>query len=146
LLADGSTHPDKGKVVFLDRAVDVRTGTLRARMQFPNTARVLRPGMFARVRVDIGARPDSVLVSERAVSELQGKNFVWVVGSDNKTSQRSVQVGQQFGEKLLILEGLKPGERIVVEGLQKIREGAPVQPMTAVQLAQAAPSQLKTSR
>lgn len=139
LLADGSTHPDKGKVVFLDRAVDVKTGTLRARMQFPNTARVLRPGMFARVRVDIGARPDSVLVSERAVSELQGKNFVWVVGSDNKTSQRSVQVGQQFGEKLLILEGLKPGERIVVEGLQKIREGAPVQPMTAVQLAQAAP-------
>ncbi len=138
LLADGSTHPEKGKFVFLDRAVDVKTGTLRARVQFPNSQKVLRPGMFARVRVDGGVRPESVLVPERAVAELQGKNFVWVVGADNKATQRPVQVGLQFGDKLLILEGLKPGERIVVEGLQKVREGAPVQAMTSMQLAQAA--------
>ncbi len=138
LLADGSTHPEKGKIVFLDRAVDVKTGTLRARVQFPNPAQVLRPGMFARIRIEAGVRPDSLLVPERAVAELQGKNFVWVVGTDKKATQRPVQVGQQFGDKLLILEGLKPGERIVVEGLQKVREGAPVQAMTGMQLAQAA--------
>ncbi len=138
LLADGSTHPEKGKIVFLDRAVDVKTGTLRARVQFPNPAQVLRPGMFARIRIEAGLRPDSLLVPERAVAELQGKNFVWVVGSDKKATQRPVQIGQQFGDRLLILEGLKPGERIVVEGLQKVREGAPVQPMTAMEMAQAA--------
>ncbi len=138
LLADGSTHPEKGKIVFLDRAVDVKTGTLRARVQFPNPAQVLRPGMFARIRIEAGLRPDSLLVPERAVAELQGKNFVWVIGSDKKATQRPVQIGQQFGDRLLILEGLKPGERIVVEGLQKVREGAPVQPMTAMEMAQAA--------
>ena len=83
--------------------------------------------MFARIQVDLGTRPDSILVPERAVAELQGKNFVWVIGPDNKATQRPVKVGEQIGESLLILEGLKAGERIVVEGLQKVREGAPVQ-------------------
>ena len=91
--------------------------------------------MFARVRVDLGTRPDSLLVPERAVAELQGKNFVWVVGPDDKASQRAVKVGEQIGSNMLILEGLKPGERIVVEGLQKVREGAPVKPKTAAQMA-----------
>jgi multidrug efflux pump subunit AcrA (membrane-fusion protein) len=71
------------------------------------------------------------------VAELQGKNFVWVIGADNKASQRSVKVGGPVGDSILIQEGLKPGDRVVVEGLQKVREGAPVQPMTATQLAQA---------
>jgi multidrug efflux pump subunit AcrA (membrane-fusion protein) len=93
--------------------------------------------MFARIKVDLGGRPDSVLVPERAVAELQGKNFVWAIGSDNKATQRAVKVGDQIGENLLILEGLKPGERIVVEGLQKVREGALVQPRTAAEMAQA---------
>jgi membrane fusion protein (multidrug efflux system) len=141
ILANGSAHPDKGKFVFIDRAVDIKTGTLRVRAEFPNPARVLRPGMFARIKVDAGIRPDSILVPERAVTELQGKNFVWVIGSDNKAAQRSVKVGDQVGEGLLILEGLKAGERIVVEGLQKVREGAPVQPMTAAQMAEAATAQ-----
>jgi RND family efflux transporter MFP subunit len=138
LLADGSVHPDKGKFVFLDRAVDVKTGTLRVRAEFPNSAKRLRPGMFGRIKVDLGVRPGSILVPERAVAELQGRNFVWVVGSDNKTSQRAVKVGLQFGENLMILEGLKSGEHIVVEGLQKVREGALVKPMTAQEMAQAA--------
>ena len=137
MLADGSVHPDKGKIVFMDRAVDVKTGTLRIRAEFPNPSKRLRPGMFGRIRVDLGVRPDSILVPERAVAELQGKNFVWVVAQDNKTSQRSVKIGQQFGDQLMVLEGLKAGDRIVVEGLQKVREGAQVQPMTATQLAQA---------
>ena len=138
ILADGSVHPEKGKIVFVDRAVDVKTGTLRVRAEFPNPQKILRPGMFARIKVDLGVRPDSILVPERAVSELQGKNFAWVISSDSKASQRPVSVGQQIGESLLIVDGLRAGERIVVEGLQKVREGSLVQPMTAAQAAELA--------
>jgi membrane fusion protein (multidrug efflux system) len=137
ILANGSEHPDKGKFVFIDRAVDTKTGTLRIRAEFPNPKKLLRPGMFARIMVDLPARPDTILVPERSLTELQGKNFVWVVGADNKTTQRPVKVGDTIGENVSILEGLKPGERIVVEGLQKVRQDAPVQPMTAGQVAQA---------
>jgi len=138
ILATGSEHPEKGRIVFKDRAVDVKTGTLRVRAAFPNSERLLRPGMFGRIRVDIGVRPDSILVPERAVTELQGKNFVWVIGADNKATQRAVKVGETIGENVLIEEGLKVGERVVTEGLQKVREGAPVQTMTAAQMAEAA--------
>jgi len=141
ILADGSVHPAKGKIVFIDRAVDVKTGTLRLRAEFPNPEKLLRPGMFARMKLDLGIRPDSILVPERAVTELQGKNFVWVIGSDNKASLRKVTVGQQIGESLLILENLKAGERVVVEGLQKMRDGLEVKPMTAAQMAEAAAAQ-----
>lgn len=139
LLADGSVHPSQGRFVFIDRAVDVKTGTLRVRAEFPNPDEILRPGMFARIKVDLGTRADSILVPERAVAELQGKNFVWVVGEDNKTAQRAVLVGESLGGNLLIREGLKAGERIVMEGLQKVREGSVVQPQTAAELAAAAP-------
>jgi membrane fusion protein (multidrug efflux system) len=119
----------------------MKTGTLRVRAEFPNTEKLLRPGMFGRIKVDLGVRPDSILLPERAVAELQGKNFVWVIDPDNKATQRAVKVGETVGGSLLILEGLKAGERFVVEGLQKVREGAPVQPMTAEQMAQAAAAQ-----
>lgn len=138
ILANEVKHPDQGKFVFIDRAVDPKTGTLRVRAQFPNAQKLLRPGMFGRIKVDLGTRADSIAIPERAVSELQGKNFVWTVGSDNKVSQRTVKVGGQLGEDLLITAGLKPGDRIVVEGLQKVREGAPVQPKTAAEMAEAA--------
>ncbi|HMP84363.1 MAG TPA: efflux RND transporter periplasmic adaptor subunit, partial [Verrucomicrobiota bacterium] len=134
VLANGSMHGEKGRIVFIDRAVDPRTGTLRVRAEFPNPSHSLRPGMFGRIIADLGARPDSILVPERAVSELQGKNFVWVISPDNKASQRPVTVGRQFGGRLLITDGLKPGERIVVEGLQKVRDGSPVTPMTAEEM------------
>ncbi len=146
ILADGSVHPDKGKFVFLDRAVDVKTGTLRVRVEFPNKEKRLRPGMFGRVLVDLGTRADSILVPERSVVELQGKNFVWIIGSDNKANQRPVKVGFQHGENMLILEGVKAGERIVIEGLQKVREGAEVKPMTAVELAQIASTQASSEK
>jgi membrane fusion protein (multidrug efflux system) len=135
VLADGSMHPSKGKFVFIDRAVDPKTGTLRVRAEFPNSEKLLRPGMFGRVKVDLGARPDSILVPERAVAELQGQNFVWVIGSDNKATQRAVKIGETIDENVLITEGLKPGERIVTEGVQKVREGLVVQPKTAQELA-----------
>jgi membrane fusion protein, multidrug efflux system len=136
ILPDSSMHPDPGRLVFIDRAVDPKTGTLRVRAEFPNPQKLLRPGMFARIKVDLGTRPDTLLIPQKAVAELQGRNFVWVVGPDNKAAQRTVKVGQQIGEKLVVQEGLKPGERIIVEGLQKAKEGAPVQPMTAAQIAE----------
>ena len=146
ILSDGSEHPAKGNFVFIDRAVDVKTGTFRVRGPVSESGRphwrtmrkVLRPGMFGRIRVELPSRPDSILVPEKAVTELQGKNFVWVVGADNKASQRPVVVGHQIGENLLITEGLKAGERIIVEGLQKARQDQPVQPMTLAQAAEAA--------
>ena len=146
VLANGTLHPDKGKFVFIDRAVDPKTGTLRVRAEFANAAKILRPGMFGRIRVDLGSRANSILVPERSVAELQGKNFVWVVAQDNKTTQRSVKVGGQVGENLLISEGLQAGDRIVVEGLQKVREGAQVNPMTAAQMAAASDAQASTTK
>jgi membrane fusion protein (multidrug efflux system) len=133
VLANGATHSEPGKFVFIDRAVDIKTGTLRVRAEFANPAKTLRPGMFARIVADLGVRPDSILVPERAVAELQGKSFVWVIGPDNKATQRPVKVGRQIASELLITEGLKPGERLVIEGLQKVRDGLLVKPMTVAE-------------
>jgi membrane fusion protein (multidrug efflux system) len=108
------------------------------RAEFANPEQVLRPGMFARIKVDLGTRPDAILAPERAVTELQGKHFVWVIDQENKATQRTVKLGETVGGNVLVLEGLKAGERIVVEGLQKVRQGALVQPMTAGQMAEAA--------
>lgn len=135
ILSNGIEHPEIGHIVFIDRAVDVKTGTLRMRAEFPNPQKNLRPGMFARVRVDLGTRKDCTEVPERAIVELQGKTFLWVVNKDGKANQRPVKVGEQNGSNFIILEGIKPGERVIVEGLQKAREGAPVTAMTAAQMA-----------
>jgi RND family efflux transporter MFP subunit len=143
--ADGTVHPGTGKIVFIDRAVDVKTGTLRVRAQFPNPQQLLRPGMFGRIKVDLGTRPKSILVPERAVVELQGKNFVWVIDSDKKAAQKAVTVLQQIGENLVIQDGLKSGDHIVVEGLQKVREGGLVQPRTAAEMAEAAAQAAKAA-
>ena len=135
ILANGAEHPDQGNFIFIDRAVDVKTGTLRMRAKFPNPKKILKPGMFARIRVDLGTRKDCLEVPERAVVELQGKTFLWVISQEGKASQRAVKVGEQNGSNMLILDGLKAGERIVVEGIQKVREGAPVNAKTAAEMA-----------
>ncbi|MEI6676121.1 MAG: efflux RND transporter periplasmic adaptor subunit, partial [Verrucomicrobiota bacterium] len=135
ILANGMEHPDQGSFIFIDRAVDVKTGTLRMRAAFPNSKKILRPGMFARVRVDLGTRKDCLEVPERAVVELQGKAFLWVLTPEGLAKQRTVKLGEQNGSNFIVNEGIKPGERIVVEGLQKVREGAPVNAMTAAQMA-----------
>jgi RND family efflux transporter MFP subunit len=133
--SDGVQHSDQGRFVFIDRAVDAKTGTLRVRAEFPNKLKLLRPGMFARVIVDLGTRKNCVEVPQRAVVELQGKNFLWIITPENTATQRPVKVGELNGSNVIILDGLKAGERIVVEGLQKVRQGAPVNAMTATQLA-----------
>jgi RND family efflux transporter MFP subunit len=130
--ADGKVHPYKGRFLAADRQVDPKTGTIRISAVFPNPGNILRPGQYAKARFKVQDRADALLVPQRAVQELQGKNFVWVVDDANKVSQRGVTVGQRFGSDWVIEEGLKPGERIVVEGLQKVREGAPVQPLPAL--------------
>jgi len=141
ILSDGSTHIEKGRIVFIDRAVDTKTGTLRVRAEFPNPEKTLRPGMFARINVEAGIRPDSIMVPGRAVAELQGKSFVWVISGDNKASQRPVKLGETIGSDVLVSEGLKAGDLVVVEGLQKVREGSSVKPMTAEQIAAATAAQ-----
>jgi membrane fusion protein (multidrug efflux system) len=126
ILSNGKEHADPGRFVFIDRAVDTKTGTLRVRAEFPNHEKLLRPGMFARVRVDLGKRPNTVTVPERAIVELQGKTFVWLIDGDGKTTQQAVQTGEQVGPMFIINEGLKPGDRIIVEGVHKVRQGMPV--------------------
>jgi membrane fusion protein, multidrug efflux system len=131
LLSNGTEHPDQGRFVFIDRAVDVKTGTLRVRAEFPNKDKKLRPGMFARARVDLGTRPDCITIPERALVEIQGKAFVWIVSKENTASQRPIKLGDQVGSTYIVLDGLATGERLIVEGLQKVREGSPINPVTA---------------
>jgi membrane fusion protein (multidrug efflux system) len=131
VLSDGSQYPESGTFVFIDRAVDAQTGTIRVRAEFPNKDLLLRPGMFARIVVNLGAKKDVLTVPERALVDLQGRTFVWVVGKDNTTSQRAVVTGERTNGVAIITEGLVAGERIIVEGLMKVREGAPVQILPA---------------
>ncbi len=135
ILSDGKEHLDQGRFVFIDRAVDVKTGTLRVRAEFPNREKLLRPGMFARARVDLGTRENCVVIPQRAVLELQGKTFVWVVSKENLTHQRPITVAEQVGSEFLVSDGLAPGERIILEGIQKAREGEPVTALTAAEFA-----------
>lgn len=136
ILADGTEHPELGKWVFIDRAVDTTTATIRARAEFPNPERQLRPGMFARVRVSLPSGSGNILVPERALTELQGRYFVWVVDAQNRAMQRPAEVAPiRIGSDAVVLSGLLPGDRVVVEGLQKLREGEVVNPQPFVRAA-----------
>jgi len=128
ILSDGSTYPEKGSFFFADRQVDQKTGAIRMAGIFPNPGNVLRPGQFGRVRAVTATRSDALLVPQRAVSELQGSYQVAVVGADNKIEMRTVKVGERSGTQWIIEDGLKAGETVVVEGTQKIKPGAVVNP------------------
>jgi len=133
VLADGSLHPFKGNVVFADRLVDPTTGTLLVEAEFPNPDQLIRPGQYARVRFATEVRKGAILVPQRAVSELQATYSVAVVGPDNVANMRTVKPGARIGSWWVIDDGLKPGDRVVVEGLQKVRPGMTVNP-TVVQI------------
>jgi RND family efflux transporter MFP subunit len=126
LLADGTQFPHKGRPVFIDRAIDLKTGTIQVRAEFPNPERVLRPGQFGRVRVVTESVPNAVLVPQIAVQELQGAKTVLVVGEGDKVALRTVTLREPFETFYIVSSGLKPGERVIVEGLQKARPGMPV--------------------
>ncbi|HEY3492996.1 MAG TPA: efflux RND transporter periplasmic adaptor subunit [Solirubrobacterales bacterium] len=129
LLSDGSVHPEKGELVFVDRAVDPETGTILVEVAFPNPGSTIRPGQYARVRVAIDEKKGAILVPQRAVTELQGIYNVAVVKPDDTVELRMVKPSERVGTLWVIDEGLKAGDRIVVEGVQKVRSGIKVTPV-----------------
>jgi membrane fusion protein (multidrug efflux system) len=137
ILADGSTYPREGSFYFADRQVDVGTGAIRIAGLFPNPANILRPGGYGKVRAVIRQQQGALLVPQRAVSELQGGYQVAVVDADNKVNVRTVTVGDRIGTQWIITDGLKPGEKVVAEGIQKVRSGAQVNPRPFAAQAQA---------
>jgi len=126
ILSDGTVFPQKGRPIFVDRAIDQKTGTIQVRSEFPNPQRVLRPGQFGRVRAVTEEVPDAILVPQVAVQELQGAKTVMVVGTDNKVAMRTVTLREPYQDFYIVSAGLKPGERVIVEGLQKVRPGLEV--------------------
>ena len=128
LLADGTVYPEKGEFFIADRQVDVKTGTIRLAARFPNPGNILRPGQFARLRVVTHTKQRALLVPQRAVTELQGGHQVAVVTADNKVEIQPVKVGERVGSLWIIEEGLKAGDLVVVEGLQKLKAGMAVSP------------------
>jgi RND family efflux transporter MFP subunit len=131
ILTDGSLYDQKGKILLADRQVDPNTGTIRIVAAFPNPGNILRPGQYGRVRVETGMKKGALLTPQSAVARSQGSYQVAVVGSDRKVSMRAVKPGQTVGTMWVIDEGLKPGEQVVVEGLQRVKEGSLVTPKPA---------------
>jgi RND family efflux transporter MFP subunit len=142
-LADGSVFPHPGRLIFTDRSVDIKTGTIAAVGLFPNPGNVLRPGQYGRVRAETGIARGALLVPQRAVNELQGGYQVAVVGPDDKADVRNVQAGQRVGDLWVVSGNLRPGERVVVDGFSRAKAGATVRPTEAPapsgRLAAAAP-------
>ena len=128
ILTDGSIYAQKGKILLADRQVDPGTGTIRIVAAFPNPGNVLRPGQYGRVRVETSTKKDALLLPQSAVVYLQGSYQVAVLGGDHKVSMRAVKPGATVGTMWVIDEGLKPGEQVVVGGVQQIREGTLVTP------------------
>src|SRR5215472_12447925 len=126
-LSDGSIYAHKGRFYALNRQVDVRTGAILVQVQFPNPGNVLRPGGFGNISTVVRIQKNALLVPQRAVNELQGGYLVAVIGTDNKVSIRPIKVGPKVDTMWIVNEGLKPGDRIVAEGVQKVRNGMEVQ-------------------
>ncbi len=122
-LADGSQYPYLGSFYLADRQVDPKTGTIRVAAVFDNPSNLLRPGQFARVRATVATREGALLVPQQSLSELQGSYFVAVVGPDNKIENRPVKVSESIENLRVVDQGVKPGERVVVEGIQKAKPG-----------------------
>ena len=126
ILIDGSTYNHKGKLDFVDREVDTTTGAMLVQASFPNPEKLLRPGQFTRVRIKVQVVKDAILIPQRSVMEIQGLHNVFVVDSNNKIVTREIEVGPKLGSFWMIKQGLKPGEQVVYEGLQKVRDGVTV--------------------
>jgi membrane fusion protein (multidrug efflux system) len=131
ILTDGTVFPHKGRLLFEGRQVDVKTGTITAVALFPNPGNLLRPGQYAKVRAVTEVKKGALLVPQRAVNELQGGYQVAVVGADDKAEIRTVQASDRIGKLWVIDSGLKPGDRVVVEGFTRVKSGATVKPTEA---------------
>jgi RND family efflux transporter MFP subunit len=128
-LADGNTYPHPGKIIFADRQVSVQTGTIQIVGEFANPRNLLRPGQYARVQAPTGNISGALLVPQSAVTQLQGTNQVTVVSADNRAQLRTVQLGPTVGTLWTITSGLKPGERVIAVGADKVKDGQPVKPL-----------------
>ena len=128
ILADGSVYPHPGKFFFADREVNVKTGTIQVAILFPNPGNLLRPGQYAKVRAVVKNKTNAMLVPQRAVGEIQGRSMVAVVKPDNTVALKPVKAAETIGNLWVIDEGLQPGEKVIVEGIQKARPGATVDP------------------
>jgi membrane fusion protein (multidrug efflux system) len=124
ILANGKVHRETGRLSFVDRAVNPATGTLRVRVEFPNPGKIIRPGQFCRVRAQGKPVRGALLLPQRAVQELQGRHSVMVADAGGKIGFRPVKTGQRVGSLWVIESGLQPGETVVIEGMQKVRDGA----------------------
>jgi membrane fusion protein (multidrug efflux system) len=141
ILADGTVYPHEGKFYFADRQVDQTTGAIRIAGLFPNPNNILRPGGYGKVRAVIRRQPGALLVPQRAVSELQGGYQVAVVGADNKVDVRTVAVGDRVDNRWIVTSGLNAGDRVVVEGVQRMRTGVHVNPKPFVAVNQGSANQ-----
>lgn len=154
ILADGTTYAHKGKFYYAGREVDVRTGTIRIAALFPNPGNILRPGQFCRIRAVTKVKKGALLIPQRAVVQIQGSYQVMVVNADNTVSIRPVKAGEQVDALWIIDDGLEPNDRVVVSGIQKVREGqavtvkpyAPLAQDTAQSKHEAGPATVPTSR
>jgi membrane fusion protein (multidrug efflux system) len=126
ILGNGEVYPHKGKFYALDRSLDPKTGSIRYYVTFPNPGNILRPGQFGNVRFVADTKKGAMVVPQEAVNELQGSYQVAVVDQNNKVSIRPVKMGERIGAMWEVTEGLKPGDKVVVQGLQKAREGSTV--------------------
>ena len=131
ILADGSVYPHKGKILMTDRQVDTNTGTIRLVAAFPNPGNILRPGQYGRVRIETGTRKNALLVPQSAVKEIQGGYEVALLGPDNKAIIKPVKAGEKVGTMWVIEDGLKPDDKVITEGIGKVKDGTPVVPKPA---------------
>ena len=128
ILADNTEFPSKGRIENSLNQVDPKTGTLELQARFPNPKRRILPGQFGRIRLQTDERANAIAVPQKAVQQMQGMQAVYTIGPDNKVLMRAVTTGYRFGSMWLIEQGLKPGERVIVEGQLKVRPGARVEP------------------
>jgi RND family efflux transporter MFP subunit len=128
ILGDGTPYAQRGHTLLVNREIDSRTGTIQVRAEFPNPTNVLRPGQYARIRSKTEVRKNALLIPQRAIAELQGIYQVGVVNSENKVTIRAVKTGPQFGDMWVVETGLQPGDKVVVDGLQRLRDGMTVAP------------------
>lgn len=136
VLPDESNLPEDGRIDFINNEVDVNTGTMEMRAVVPNSAKTMLPGQFVKVKLLLKEQPDALLVPQQAVSDFQGQQFVYVVGAENKVEYRNVTAGPNYNELVVIQDGVKTGEKVITEGLQKVKPGMTVAPETASQKSQ----------
>jgi membrane fusion protein (multidrug efflux system) len=127
-LANGEVFPQKGHIAFVDRQINAQTGAIRIAATFPNPGNVLRPGQFGRVKADTEIRHNGLLIPQVAVTEFQGLHQIYLAGADGKAHVATVKLGAQVGTDWLVDEGVAAGDKVIVDNLQKLHEGAPVSP------------------